>query len=403
MTAKRVLKLRPGHDRTVDWLLLDTDGTLEAAGQSPAASAPDPDNQREAVALVPTEDVLLTSALVPTRNRQKLLQALPYALEDQLSGDIETLHFVPGERTKDGACTVAVVNRARMETWLETLGTAALQPQRMLPDALALPLVENTWSALLDGDRFVVRTGPASGFAGEIENFTLLLAASLREAGESAPSQLIVGGDTPPADTGEIPVPVVPAEAEAADFLARGLTQARGSLSLLTGPYRPARETHGRWRPWAVAIGLAVALVVLDGAQVLAERWQLAGERAALEEETDALFREIFPDAERMVAQRERVENELERLRGGEAGGDRLLDTLLVVGPHLRDASELELRGLLWSDQGLELRLEAESLQRLDALQQSLNSESGLRAEIRRANSEDDRVRGQLRIERVTS
>ena len=50
------------------------------------------------IVLVPGVDVVLTSAVVPSRNRQRIMSAIPYMLEDQLAEDVDSLHFAIGRR-----------------------------------------------------------------------------------------------------------------------------------------------------------------------------------------------------------------------------------------------------------------------------------------------------------------
>ena len=45
-----------------------------------------------------------------TAGRQKLLRAVPYAMEEQLSDDIENLHFALGPDLYDGIYPVAVTD-----------------------------------------------------------------------------------------------------------------------------------------------------------------------------------------------------------------------------------------------------------------------------------------------------
>jgi len=73
---------------------------------------------RRVVAFVPGVDVRLAMAQVPARQEKRILQAVPYALEDQLAEDVDTLHFAiqfdaRGRRESDPV-PVAITSRARM-------------------------------------------------------------------------------------------------------------------------------------------------------------------------------------------------------------------------------------------------------------------------------------------------
>ena len=51
--------------------------------------------------LVPGTECLLSRVQIPGRNRQKLLRAVPFALEEQLSDEVENLHFAIGKPMAD--------------------------------------------------------------------------------------------------------------------------------------------------------------------------------------------------------------------------------------------------------------------------------------------------------------
>ena len=81
------------------WLRLDADGIPQGSIHigSLHSAAGEGAGQR-VVVLVPGTECLLTGVHIPGRNRQKLLRAVPYALEDQLSDEVENLHFALGEQ-----------------------------------------------------------------------------------------------------------------------------------------------------------------------------------------------------------------------------------------------------------------------------------------------------------------
>ncbi|MFV8836567.1 type II secretion system protein GspL [Aquisalimonas sp.] len=401
MTPTLLLRLLPGDTGHARWAATDRDGQVEARGHDALDTLADRAGGRRVVALVPTEEILLTHVTIPTRNHQKRLQAIPFVLEDQLVGDIDDLHFATGAPDAAGTSTVAVVAHERMRAWTDALDQAGLAPAHMTADALALPEHGDAWTALMEGGRFVVRTGADTGFAGETENLAVLLEAALAEHAEPAPQKLVTFGDAPPG-TAALPLPVEPADRPPDAALADRVS--RGALELRQGTHAVASTGHARWRPWLPAAALLVAFLLVDTSRVLVERWQLQGELADLEARVESVFRDVFPDANRVVAPRSRMETRLEQVRGGDtAGGGDLLDTLLALGPHIRQADGLQLGSLNWRGDTLELDVDAGSLQQLDRLKQTLDDENGFSAEIRQARSEDDTVQGRVIIRREAS
>lgn len=403
MRPRLIIRLGSDHRQPVHWILLDRDGEIQEQGISDDLSRlAEQADDRPVIGLVSAADVLLTGARVPTQSRQKLLRAIPYALEDSVAGDVEAQHFVLGSRTPDGEWPVAVLNLSWLEDWLERLGAAGLAPDRLLPEPLCLPLETDGWTVLLEDGSFAVRTAPQRGFGGDRDNLELLLEAALDEQGEQRPRHLLVYSDRAqdlPAELGGVPLELRRVESPG-HLLGQGLDDTR-QIQLLTGPYAPASNQHNLWRPWIPAAILFALWVSLDTGRTLVDQWQMQAELAALEERNLELLRGIFPEANSLQAARTRVDNRLARLRGiGTDASDALLDTLEAVGPILAGGEGFRLTGMSYRNGNLELELTVSDLQRLDRLQQELDASERLQAEVRSARSEEEAVQGRLLVRR---
>ena len=128
------------------------------------------------VAVVPGERVLLTRAMVPSRQHRQILQAVPYVIEENLADDVEDCFFAIGDRGPDGAVAVSVVERDLLESWIEAFSGLDVSPQFMQPEmdlvaGLAAGDDSDPLRAILDGDRIHLRwrdgamTIPATDFA----------------------------------------------------------------------------------------------------------------------------------------------------------------------------------------------------------------------------------------------
>ena len=105
------------------------------------------ENDTDLTLLVPTQQVLLTEATLPTRNKKNVLHALPYALEDELTEDVEQIHFAMGDWQGDGnRLAVAAVDKSLMESWLQQFNAEGLKPKQLQADVFALPFVAEHWS-----------------------------------------------------------------------------------------------------------------------------------------------------------------------------------------------------------------------------------------------------------------
>ena len=126
MRNNLLLRFSQDADGTCEWVLMGVDG--QAAGTVQSGTL-----QEAAVAasglrvsvLAPASDCLLTTVSVPGSNRQKLVRAVPYALEEQLTVDVEDLHFALGPELGDGNHAVLVIAIERLESILDSMGTTS--------------------------------------------------------------------------------------------------------------------------------------------------------------------------------------------------------------------------------------------------------------------------------------
>src|SRR6266568_3909329 len=77
----------------------------------------------EIIVWTPAAETLLLRANLPTRSAAKIVQALPYALEEQLIEPPERLHFAYTHEA-DGSLAVAVTSRERMDRWVSAVAAA---------------------------------------------------------------------------------------------------------------------------------------------------------------------------------------------------------------------------------------------------------------------------------------
>lgn len=382
------------------WLRVGADGPgVPETGSVDALAA---HQGQRFVVLAPAEAVLLAQVSVPARDRRRVLQALPYMLEDRLVQDIELLHFAVGAREPGGELNVAVVERTQLDRWLERLRGAGIEPDAVLPETLALPYEGGAWTVLVDGPVTIVRTGPQAGFALDSDNVEALLAHALDEAGDARPQRLlvyvgddIVGAWTAPAG---VDAQMRPLDEDALVTMAQHVDE-RASIDLLQGEYN-RREQFGRlYRPWiASAAVLAVLLVAYTG-MLVHDFVNLSREADRLQQAIEQTYREAFPDATRIVNPRVQMERGLAALRGGagaDAGG--FLDMVHASAPLLKQTDSAVLQRVSYRERRLDLALAIGSLQELDGLKQRLEGESGLEIEIQSATAVGDRVEARIQL-----
>ena len=218
---------------------------------------------RPIIALVPSCDITFKKVELPGRSNKQLLNALPYMLEQDLSSDIEKLHFAVLAKIAN-TVSVAVIAHAKMQQWQTWLADAELVCEQYIPDVLTLPYNEAHWSAIeLDG-QWLIRQTPTQGLCIESELLAFVLASTEN-----------------PEDEGVTNIPTVmsysPLDALALDNWQQGQIElpmklcAEGAIAcrynLLQGQYKVVREENVAlklWRGTAIAASLAMVMIFVN-------------------------------------------------------------------------------------------------------------------------------------------
>lgn len=378
----------PEHGRQVSWLIVDALGNRVGPPQQGelAEAAPQAAGRRLCV-IVAGENISLYRVQIPVRNAQKLLQAIPYALEDRLAEDVETLHFAPGPRDPHG-CPVAVVKRARLQSWLAQLTEAGLEAVELVPDMLALPRRSERLILLAEEDRLLVRFPDGDGFAAELTLGPLLLEKRLAaHAGASPWRQASLYAADPQRVQAlaaalrhhEVEVSLEPLPQGALGILAGGY---RDGINLLQGEFSPRGTGQARWREWRPAAALTVALLGLLLVQQAVSYLQLRRQAASLQAATRSLFHQAVPDIHRDLdgpSMRTVMQQRLARLSGDSGGLPALLT---VAAGALQQQPQVELSGFKYRDGSLQLQLRAPDTATLERLQSNLTANAAFKVSL---------------------
>jgi general secretion pathway protein L len=383
------------------WLRLDNDGQPQGSVHAGAlADAAGEAGGQRVVVLAPGTDCLLTRVNIPGRSRQKLLRAVPYALEEQLSEDVEKLHFAVGAAMEEGEWPVAVIGKEYMETLLAATADAGLDVQQVIPEILAIPYAGNETSVLVEHDIALVRTGSVSGYAADSDNLGMLLALQKVAEDEQLPAlHLYVRQDTLQPDTagfgGETRV-----EAYAGDPLtvfAQGL-DAR-AINLLQGAYSRAGDWARVLRPWRATAALLVAGMLVSSVVMGIDYFRLNRESEQLNVQIEETFRKALPGSKRIVNPRVQMQQQLDSMQRRTGAGGGFLSLLSQSGAVLKGVQGVEINGANFRAGRLDMELVVANVQLLDQLKQKLMEPGRLDVEIQSATTDkDQRVQSRLRI-----
>jgi general secretion pathway protein L len=412
MTEALIIRLKSAPATAADdvqaqWLIVDGSGARQGnveSGVLGAAAAHA--GGRRVVVLVPGTDVLLAEPVLPLKSAAKLLQVVPFALEEQMAADVEDLHFAIGRRDGRPGTPVAVVSLVHMDRWVAALRSAGLHADSIYAETSALPVTPNGVTLLVDGTRVYVRRETAPGAVLDveplIEALQLALAAGddarehvtiylteevyerdrdlfegLREFTASLQLKLLPDG----------PLPLLAANA-----------LQKAPVNLLQGRYATKTKLKLSFQPWRYAAMLAVAFVALHLGLKSWQYFELKKTEAQLDGEIAQVFQQAMPGAPvpDALGARKQVEMRLNALRGsGPVGG--IIATLSTLGEAMAQAPGADIEALSYRDNITDLRILAPSVDALDKIQH-VASERGIAAEIQSANPRDSKIEGRLKF-----
>jgi len=312
--------------------------------------------QRTTIALLDSRDVLLSECEIPAGASRQLDSMIPYLLEEEIAQDVEELHYTILNRGA-GRASVAAVDEKYLAGWLKRFRDAGIELKRVLPDVLAMPLIEQQISALQIGKSWLFRKGLYQGMAADTQWLNTLFESDWCKQEES---KLPI--------TGYTPAPDYPFDSEqqwnAAEpelvmaLLTKGAIAS--PVNLLTGEFKPQSSMLKHIRIWRkVAIAACLFVAVLSVQQLLKVN-QLEAEAKAYRAESERIFRSVFPDKRKIptVSYLKRQMNDEASRLSGNSGGETVLDWLADLPQVLANQPAVEIQTIRFDANRGEVRIE---------------------------------------------
>ena len=386
MTMDEVMLLWGGRapDLPIEWLIWDRGNACRVDGGELHSGRELADLRslallRPCYLLLPQEQVLVTQVKLPTDSRAAR-QAIPFQLEEQLCDDPDRLHFAVGKSQGGGRYTVLVISRQLLQGWHDLLVSADLPIKGVFADAQVLESEASRWTRLDVAGRVLLKGDDGSGMALSQEELQQL--SDVLEGETPIRTLAVEPGDTPLVS------------------LARHLNLER-AIDLMQGDFRLRDPVRGLLQRWRTPALLILLLAVLGLTQVALENYRLTQQKHELEQRVEALYREAFPEARKIVNPRLQMQRQLEQLRQNRLGAPllRVLDRSVAA---FQQRQDIRLTALRYdADDGrLALELEGPDAESLQMLNDRLQSE-GLNSELGQFSSDKRATRGRLTITEV--
>ena len=416
MTETLAIRMSTAHDRA-EWLVVDETGAprspLSSGDLAAAASLA---AERPVFVVVDDAAVTRTSCNLPVSGR-KLAQALPYALEEQFAGDVETLHFAAGDADDDGERPVAALELATMSGIVERLADAGIGTQRVYSWHDAVSPLEGFVQLLIVDDQVLLcdAAGSVAALRGLPPDAVLEAwqsaqpdddddaGANLRVFHDAAARERFAGSidalRQAGADVKQLADGLLP-------FAARHIA-VRGGINLRQGGFGVRSDVGARLRPWALAATLAGVMLALSLVVNAVELRRLEQASARLDGDIVRLLQRVQPGASNTRNPEGQLRAIVKRAGSGPGGaadasgsdGAPFLPTLGALAGALQAAGDdTRIDAISYRGGVFDVRLTTPSAQTLEGLTKRVAESGNLTAQIQRTEQEEDAIKSFVQI-----
>jgi general secretion pathway protein L len=390
-----------------EWVVFEPSGVRKSTVQfGTLAEAGAQALTRRVVVLVPGTEVLLAEPVLPLKGGAKLVQVVPFALEEQLATEVEDLHFAVGKRGNRPGTPVAAVAHTKMAAWLAALQDTGLQADAIYAETAVLPETANGVTLLVDDTRVYVKRENAPGAVLEVEPLIEALQLALASGEEAREHVTIYVNETDYERdrdlleglrefTASLQLKLMP---DGLLSLLAANIDATAPVNLVQGRYGTTKKLNVSLAPWRYAAILVGVLFALHLGVKAGQLVHLKHTEARLDTEIAQVFQQALPGAPtpETLQARKQFEQRLIALRGSAPVSGMML-ALDTLGAALAQSPGILIEALSYRDNVTDLRVVAPSVEALDRIEH-VAREHGISAHIQSTSPRDTKVEGRLQF-----
>ena len=387
----------------VKWIKLDGEGVPITRGAEARLEQVSSITQNtNVIVLLPLEQMLLTNVNTRARKQKHLQKAVPFALEDELADDVDSLHFALGQRYGENYFPVAVIDKHTLDTVLDELSAAGIYPDLLTADVFGLPFRDGTWTILIENDRALVRTAKHQGFTIDLHNLQQMLTSSLRQAEETPTELNVYCCDDQQTGIKKLNLPISTNELDGCPpgLFADGLDE-NECINLLQTSYKNKDKKHRQVGPWKVAAMLFAAWITLSFISVFLDYARISKQEKHLNAQIVQIMKQTFPDMQNVSADsaRTKMEARLKNFMDLTSASSKasFMELLAISGESMKQAGKVDIDAMNYREGKLNMHVKSPDVQVLDSVKQSLKSKH-YSTDIQSANTQGDTVEAKLVI-----
>ncbi len=367
-----------------------------------------PKNIHQVIGVAPGELVACHSAQIPGKKRRYAESALPYALEEKLTEDVENLHFKLLSWQPDGVALAVVVSRENLSHWISSFSMNGLRLDAIVADYFLLPQHPKGQVTISLGqdDRVFVRRGKYQGFTVDRAGFEFWLGSqdqpdltfSVTDLDFARSLQNSLLPDDSSASLDRVgPVNHWKIGSDFTSWLkVDHLDTDVSAINILEGMFAPSHGNKfgnlGKVAGFVALLGIASALgVSMYENSVLSKRYN------KVDAEMRTLFASYFPDEPYLDRPRSQVSNLISQAKAGhstQSGFQVLLNAVATIS--LKYGATVD--EVNYRDNSMTVLCKVRDLSSLDTIMQAFNGLDRVKAELLSSGARDGTITGRFRL-----
>ena len=386
------MKLYIRLEAPFEWVRLNG-SRVEAFGEVPGLADYPLSDEDELVAVVPGEWVTAHKTNLPAKTRKLFQAAVPFALEDAVSEDVDQLHFVCPQWKANVEVLVYVVAKQKMLLWQKLANEHQLPLDSLIADHSLLPFhnAADCSIALVDdsisGTQQLLANHKTDGGVCVDPEFIdvwlmgIPMTSTVAVNDEALTQQLISDHsdrDFRHWDFGR----------KLAHWLEHPI---ENTYDLFIDQYRPSVR-HFSWRSFALPAASLLAAILLTFVYDTYRYIALHSEITAIDKEQQQIISATFPDLGPVEPNKERFMMEQAIMRMGGGPPQINLPMMLSEVSSVLRRNRVSLGNIVFRDSELIIACELNDFSQVDQLTTQLNVRPRIRATLQSSASDDGRI-----------
>ena len=358
------------------------------------------------VVFAPSTDVNLATIDLKAKSHRQMVAAVPYMLEEELSEDVEDLHFALSTiDKKEGKQLVGVISGELIARLYTAITEHSYLSAAVVPQTLSIPYTSDTWSLFIQDEAATLRSGEYQGYGVDTINLDEILSvetAAYRQQHDRDVDLVEYDFRVDPKhkDTLMDEERAAGAESEALALIGRYWLDHREMLNFLQGSYQIKTQMPGTLKQWMIAASLMVVSLLLFLTNMAVSNHQLSTQSQQLEETMNSIYTEIFHDEpanESAAAMRKKLIG----LQGSQGGPvTPFLHFVAASGKIILNDRDSRILRMSYNNKQMSIDIETTAFDKLEALQQKIGSDTII-VDLKAVTNHQGKINGRLALAEV--